>query len=330
MEQSLFKRYSLGIVAANKPLDSDLIEVVPIEASNYVDGELTDNVTTYEASGKDSLGQSYQHSLDTTNSILAKWIPNGISNRATPPDVRRGERIQIWQYADQDKYYWSTLFYEPDLRKLETVTFTFSNTQDEAAKSTADTTYYFEVSTHRKHITLHTSKSDGEPFVYDIQLDTKNGFLLIKDDIGNYIQMDSKNVRIEMKNADGSWLDMNRKVINVYAPDTINMKAGNYINLEAGKDINHKAGSSINSEAGSSINDKTTTITTRATSTTNTVPTTTFSGNVNIGQKMSSNGLAVVASGGGGFTVAGPGQFTGQVNVNQLTSTNNIIAPNVH
>lgn len=304
---SNLRRYSLGIVAANKALDSDLIEVVPIEEMNFVDGQLSDNVKPYEASGTDSQGQAYQHSLDTTVSVLAKWIPDGISNRATPPDVRRGERIQIWQYGDQDKYYWSTLFYEPDLRKLETVIFTFSNTRDESAKSTPDTTYYMEVSTHRKHITLHTSKSDGEPFVYDIQLDTANGFLLIKDDIGNYVQMDSKNVRIELKNADGSWIDMNRKVINITAPDTINMKAGNYINLTAGKDINHKAGGSINSEAGSSINDKTTAITTRASTTVNTVPSTLFTGKTTIQGGMAVSG----GSGGATATVSGSMTVTG-------------------
>lgn len=328
--ESRLKKYSLGIVAINKPLDSDLIEAVPIEDMNFVDGELSDNATPYEAKGEDSQGQSYEHKLDTTITVQAKWIPDGQSNRSTPPDVRRGERVQLWQYGDQDQYYWSTLFYEPDLRKLETVIWTFSNTRDEATKSKPDTTYYAEVSTHKKLIHLHTSTSDGEPFEYDIQLNTKSGFLQIRDNIGNFIELDSANVRIQMKNADGSWFDMNRKVISAYAPDTINLTAENNINLKAGKDINHKAGGSINSEAGSSINDKTTSITTKASTTTNTVPTTVFSGDVNIGKKMSSNGMAVVASGGGGFVVTGNGQFTGQVNVNQLTSTTNISAPNVH
>lgn len=297
--ESKLKKYSLGVVAMNKLRSSDLIEAVPIEDMNFVDGELTDNVAKYEAKGKDSQGQAYEHAIDSTVTILAKWIPDGTSNRLTPPDVRRGERVQIWQYGDQDKYFWSTLFYEPDLRKLETVIYSYSNTRDEDTKSAADTTYYFEVSTHDKHITLHTSNSDGEPFVYDIQLNTKEGFLLIKDDIGNYIQLDSKNVRIEAKNADGSWFDMNRKVISAYAPDTINLTAEN--------DINLKAGRSINSEAGSSINDKTTNITTRATATMNTVPTTTFTGKTIIQGGMAVSG----GSGGATATVAGSMIVTG-------------------
>ena len=329
MDESLLKRYSLGIVAVNKALDSNDIEVLPIESQNYVDGEISDNVTKYDAMGQDSQGNTYQHSIDTTATVLATWLSGGDSNRKSSPDVRRGQRVELYRYADQDKFYWKTLFYDDDLRKLETVIYTYSGTRDEDAKASHDNTYSVEISTHRKHITLHTSKADGEPFVYDIQLNTKDGSLLIQDDIGNYISLDSKNVRIEMKNADGSWFDMNRKVINGYAPDTMNLKAGNYINLEAGKDINHKAGGSINSQAGSSINDKTGTITTQASSTVNTVPNTTFTGNVNIGQKMSSNGLGVVASGGGGFSVTGSGQFTGTVNVNILNATTSVNAPNI-
>lgn len=329
MQISLLKPSSLGVVAKNKSLKSRQIEVVPIEAMNFADGDLSDNIAKYMAQGSDSNGQAYNLELDTTLSVNATWLPFE-SNRYTAPDVRRGEVVLIWQYADQDKYYWTSLFYDGKLRKLETVIWMFSNTKKEDEDPTPDNTYFLELSTHTKHITLHTSKSDGEPFAWDIQLNTKDGVFTVKDDIGNYFQIDAKNVRIEAKNSDGSWIDMNRKVINIYAPDTINMKAGNYVNIEAGKDINNKAGSNINSHAGSNITDKASKIMTQASSTTNTVPNTTFTGNVNIGLKMSSNGMAVVASGGGGFVVTGDGQFTGQVNVNKLTSSTNISAPNVH
>ena len=36
--------YSYGIVAKNKDLSSDLIEVVPSEDQSFLDGELTDNI----------------------------------------------------------------------------------------------------------------------------------------------------------------------------------------------------------------------------------------------------------------------------------------------
>jgi hypothetical protein len=291
--------YGLGIVAANKELHSKFIEVAPIEALPMLDGEITDNIQTIVTKGKDAFGGVYEDSVLTTASIQAEWLPIGISNRATAPDVRRGEHVVLYKFGDTDKYYWTTLIYDMKLRKLETAIWVFSNTRNEDSDGTPDTTYFLEISTHKKLIHLHTSKSDGEPFVYDIQLNTKDGVFTFQDDIGNYIQLDSKNVRIEAKNADGTWIDMNRRVINMYAPEDINIRADN--------DINISAGNNINSDAGLSINDKTSEITTEASQTTNTVPVTTFTGQVIIG-----GGIAVSGGGGGASaTVQGSVEVTG-------------------
>lgn len=291
--------YSLGIVAANKELDSKYIEVTPIEALTMLDGEITDNMQEVTAKGQDASGGTYETNVDTTASIRALWLPYSGSNRATPPDVRRGEHVVIYKFGDTDKYYWTTLFYDMKLRKLETVIYAFSGTRNEDEDGTPENTYFLEISTHKKLVHFHTSKADGEPFVYDIQLNTKDGIFTFQDDIGNYVQINSKDVRIDIKNADGSWIDMNRRVINMYAPEDINLRADNNINVSAGN--------SINSDAGSSINDVTSEITTQADNTTNTVPTTSFSGHVAIAGGMSVSG----GSGGASATVQGSLALTG-------------------
>jgi len=226
--------YGIGIVAANKPLSSKLIEVTPIEDLTMLDGEITDNMVDVTAKGKDTAGGAYESNVSTTVTVTAEWLPVGMSNRVTPPDVRRGEHVVLYRFADVDKYYWTTLLYDMKLRKLETVIYAFSNTRNEDVDGSADTTYFLEVSTHKKLIHLHTSKSDGEPFVYDLQLNTADGVFTFQDDIGNYIQLDSKNVRIEIKNADGSIVDLDRRVINIHAPEDVNISAGNNINIIAG------------------------------------------------------------------------------------------------
>lgn len=361
MDLSLLHFYSLGKVAANKALDSKDIEVTPIETLPMLDGELTDNQTTVTSKGEDSQGNAYSLSLNTTVTLKATWLNFTDTNRRTAPDVRRGENVLIWQYADQDKYYWTCNVATPDLRKLETVVHAISATQVETDKDSADTTYYLEVSSHRGIIHIHTSKKNGEPFTYDWQLNTKDGSWLFTDDIGNFMSLDSKNVRIELKNSDGSWIDMNHKVINIFAPDTvnitadtgnINMKAGTDITHQAGKNITSKAGQSItlnagtnyalqtgtdiNVQAGTSMSEKAattyslqagTTISTKAVSTTNTVPLTSFTGSVVIAGTTTTTGMSSLA--GGAFTVNAPGTFTKPVTVQQLTSTEDIIAPNV-
>ena len=200
--------YSYGVVAANKPLSSMNIEVTPMEEVMMTDGELTDNISTANVKGKDADGSSFETTIKTAVTITARWLPFS-SNRKTAPDVRRGEKVAIWKFADADKYYWSSLEYEAHLRKLETVIYTFSNTQEESAGSNTDTTYFIEISTHNKMIQLHTSTSDGEPFGYDFVLNTKEGTFQIRDTIENIIFLDSGARRIVMKNAAESFIDLN-------------------------------------------------------------------------------------------------------------------------
>lgn len=220
--------YSIGIVAVNKKLSSHFVEITPIEAISYLDGEITDNMEEYNASGKNHMGNTFNVKIDTTASIRAKWLPAGNSNRITSPDVRRGEQVAIYKFGDADEYYWTTLLQDKHIRRLETVIYSFSNNRDENIPDDAKTTYFVEISTHKKLIHIHTSKNDGEPFIYDIQLDTKNGNFVLTDDDNNYIFLDSKERHIKLHNKDTSYMEMNKKIINIHSLEEINLKTKHY------------------------------------------------------------------------------------------------------
>lgn len=221
---SKLRFYSAGIVAVNKLLSSKDIEVHPYEDLNFVDGDLSDQVTEYKAKGKDAGEADYENTIKTTVTVKATWLSFTGSNRITAPDVRRGELVMIYQFGDVDKYYWTTMKEDLKLRKLETVIYAYSATKDEAKDATSETTYYVEVSTHKKLIHVHTSKDDGEPYIYDIQLNTKDGILIICDDVGNYISLNSAEKKIELKNSDSSWVDIDKKNIVISATDSITLK----------------------------------------------------------------------------------------------------------
>ena len=318
MKASQLRVYTIGTVAANKPLDSKEIEFTPDEEMFFVNGELTDNAATVTSAGTNAAGQSYEKSLTTTSSMRAVWLPMGNTNRKTAPDVRRGERVVIYQFADADRYYWTTLLDDIKLRKLETVIYAFSNVREEDQEETADTTYFFEISTHGKYVHFHTSKNDGEPFAYDFQVNTGNGFVQIRDDVGNLIELDSANTKITAYNVDESYIRLDKKVIDIHALDSINITAGKTINL--------KAGEVINVEAGEVLNEKAPGINTESEETTNTVPKTTNTGTQTTIGLTTTGGLASVPTGGstGGFSAKGDGIIEGSVEV-----TNNITAGNV-
>lgn len=220
--------YSIGVVAVNKKLTSHFVEITPIEDIPYLDGEITDNFDEYETTGKDHLGKEFNVKIDTTASIRAKWLPAGNSNRITSPDVRRGEHVAIYKFGDADEYYWATLLQDKHIRRLETVIYSFSNNRDENIEDSPTTTYFFEISTHKKLIHIHTSKNDDEPFIYDIQLDTKNGNFVLRDDDDNYIFLDSKERHIKLHNKDTSYMEMDKKIINIHSLEEVNIKTKHY------------------------------------------------------------------------------------------------------
>jgi hypothetical protein len=231
LDASKFKFASWGIVANNKAMSENTIQVTPIEQLTMLDGELGSIPTEQEAEGQDASGQSYTSKVTSDTAVEADWLPGlGAGNRVTSPDVRRGERVMLFQYADDDKYYWTSLGLDNHLRKLETVIYSWSATTDEAVDGTTDgNCYSLEVSTHAGQITLKTSTKNGEHCMYAIQIDAKNGRVMMVDDIDNEFVFDSKNTHLWMKNADGTLMELNKKQFHVYAPDDIFMEAVNSI-----------------------------------------------------------------------------------------------------
>jgi hypothetical protein len=230
---------SIGIVAVNKPLETDLIEVTPIESMPMLDGELTDTQANYKAQGKDADDKAYETEIKATATVKAKWLKLGSMNRKTSPDVRRGERVYLYRFADSDEYWWMTLHDDLHLRKLETVIYAFSGTKVEGAEVNADNYYFMEISTHAKVVHFHTSKADGEPFVYDIQINTKDGIITITDDIGNTYFMNSKERQQKMVNPDGSFIEINKADITQECPGTLTQKASKIIQQSTSHSISN-------------------------------------------------------------------------------------------
>lgn len=232
MQASCFQNVALGIVAENKAMKdasgkfNRTILVTDIESLNMTNGEIRSNPEQLESSGVDATGKVYNSAVVVDQVIEATWVPF-LSNRLTAPDVRRGERVRLWRSGDADKYYWSTMGLDENLRKLETAIFAFSGTPDESqTELDLENCYYFEVSTHNKTITLQTSASNGEPFRYTAQINAAEGAFLIEDDIGNSFELDSTENRLTLENADDSKVELNRGKIAIIANEEVSLTVG--------------------------------------------------------------------------------------------------------
>lgn len=230
---------SIAQAAMNLDTEDPMLEVIPLEDLGYVDGEINTEKQKIEAQGNDHNGNAFSVSIETSNTILAKWLPIG-TNRLTPPHIRRGTRVLLWQYGDVDEYYWTPLGWDDHLKKLETIVYAVSNTKDEAdTKLTTDNTYSWEVSTHKRMITLMTSKSNGEKYKYTIQVNAAGSHLTVTDDADNYIQIDSEESQVILHNNKGSMLEVLGSDINGECSGSFNVKCSSY-NVEAGN-MNVKA-----------------------------------------------------------------------------------------
>ena len=226
---SKLRFYSVGIVAANKALGSNVIEVTPVEELPMLDGYLYSATDTQNASGVDASGRNYKSKVNTGNSLQATWLKLGDSNRQTSPDVRRGSTVIILQFGDADKYYWVTMLDDSKIRKLETVIWGISGSPNEAAAADATNMYYIEFSSHTKQITLHTSQANGEQWGYDIQINPGEGFLAFTDTNGNYFKLDSQAESLTMKNASGSSFDITKAIATITTTNQINLTSPNGI-----------------------------------------------------------------------------------------------------
>ena len=298
--------YSLGLVSANKPLNSSVIEVTPFEDFPMLNGEITDNIEKYKSTINDAVGSTKQTEVKTTASVRAKWLPISNSNRKTPPDVRRGETVMIYRFGDTDQYWWNTIFNDIKLRRLETVIYAFSNNREENIDDTSESTYFLEISTHTKTVHFHTSKNDGEPFAYDIQINAKEGIITITDDAENFIVLNSRDKRITAHNGDESMVDIDKTNINITCKETLTMNC---------KDLRvNSTNSTLNTSDGMTIESGTNTVK----GPTNFTDLATFESGFN-----SSNG------GGTAGTMTGGLNVDGDVSVTNLSASSSVTAPNI-
>lgn len=216
-----FRFYSLGIVITAKPDGSDIIEVDPIEDFTLDDGKLMKDSRKLKTELPDHKGIVRKGDLTGGSVITARWTPISDSNRETAPDVQPNETVIIYSYADTNDYYWSTLFREPELRRLETVRYVYSNQPSGLAPYGESTSYWTEYSTKLKHIHTHTSGNDGEPFEYDFKINTGEGHAILNDDVGNYLKIDSAITTNTLINADGTYVIEKEEKLLGYAPEYI-------------------------------------------------------------------------------------------------------------
>lgn len=226
--------YSFAIAAQNKHLDSDIVYAMPVEITPYMDGELDARIEEVEGSGEDHYEEEYTVKVKKDNAVKAQWLPIHNTNRRTPPDIRRGERLLLYRFADSERFFWVSMGQDDHLRRLETVIYTWSATDREEDDATdPQFCYSFEVCTHTRQVTFRTvrGKDHGgtgtkEPFAYTLQFNTDYGSVVLTDDDDNYFELDSTETRLLLRNKFDTIVHLDKKRVLINGDEEVRIKSG--------------------------------------------------------------------------------------------------------
>lgn len=214
-----------GVAVEDRASQSRQLKVFLREMTPFGGGDIADKTKNESFSTVDEKGNKTPGKVSTTNCIVADYFGMS-SNSAFPPDIVSGEQVLVLQYADEDKYYWMSAGRDDNLRKGELARWSVSNDMAASKELAESNTYFMELDTKlAKRIRLHTSKSNGEAFGYDIIIDAANSNINITDDAGNSIVIMSEQSVIQMKNSAGSALCLNKDMVQMLATGTVYIKA---------------------------------------------------------------------------------------------------------
>ncbi len=301
MQASVFQVFSIGRVSDNKALGSSEIKAIPTETRFTVDEEVLTNPQQLETSYKTPSGQeSVKGIID--NSITCTWLRRN-TNRVTAPDVRRDDQVVIWRLGDSDKYYWEDM-HTANVKRLETVIYAFSADPSGPIKGDLSNAYVFQISSHDKQITLNTSKANGEPFAWTVQLNTADGILSAESDGGEEFAIDSSAQHIWAKNAKGTMFELNKNDINAHAMNDVFFKADN------NQTYNCKT-FTVNATSGVHFN----------------TPKVTCSDELDVGSDTHIGGNTKID---GGLNFTGPGRGEGNISAKTITADESVTAPRLH
>lgn len=261
IDMSKLKVFGMGIVVKDKPKFSDEVEVYIPEQMPYVSGKIADAKIEHKRTMVDSKGSEKTYEAEAVYTITASWLPDGNDNQITAPDVYKNETVKVFRFGDSDKFFWKTSFREPKLRKQETVATMYSNQKDPKEEFDKKSSYWTQVDTRDKKWQLHTSKNDGEKCEYDAEIDTKEGLVTIKDDLGNKFNIDSGAAKITFLNSSNNSFVMEQGNTTSTTPDALSMtststsmQSSDATQIAAGSDMGINAGGGLNLSAGGDSN----------------------------------------------------------------------------
>lgn len=181
-----------GIVANDTEPGSWFADVFPVSQGYLYKGDISAS-TKHTKSVKDRLGNITNVEIESQPSIKCKWLALNTPNRATPPNLVKGQTVLLLNFNNIDEYFYVTIYSEFDIKKTEEISMVLSNkVSPNNVDDVMDATYRFSMSSIAKQICLKTSTTDGEFTNYELMIDTKEGKAYFLDGNKNLLYLNSE------------------------------------------------------------------------------------------------------------------------------------------
>lgn len=184
-----------GYAAEDIEENSIILKIICPELTPHaVIGPVGAGITKGNTKLTDRDGTAITVPVTTANHIVASF--DGNSNQRYPPMVRKGEQVEVYKVANQDKYKWRTSGQGRDFRKTDRIAFEIGAMPADGKggeKSDANTYSAYLDSVNQK-AGFKTSKANGEAAAFSVEFDLKAGSFTVSDDTaspGNRIHLDS-------------------------------------------------------------------------------------------------------------------------------------------
>lgn len=175
-----------GVAAEDLDPTSDQLKIICPELMPHTTlGSVGAGITPTTISLQDRDGNPVTNQVTTANHIVATW--EGASNSRYAPLVRKGEPVEIFQRANQDKFYWRSTGRGRTFRTTDRVHVEVGATDPTKPGVEKDdtNTYSMYADTANKKMGMKSSKVNGEACAFSVEMDTAAGTLHISDDSGD-------------------------------------------------------------------------------------------------------------------------------------------------
>lgn len=220
---NLINWLGVGTVAATKQTNTKEIMVHVPKDSPMADGRTVATTETKEESAVNANGEPIKVNTLISNVKPAQWSSMGEPNRLTPPDVREGSQVSLYQVSGQTTIYWTTHGFSAETHRLETIVWGFqaNPTLDANTEFNVDNFYTITADTRSGFMALRTSQSNGEKSGFEVKVDGGAGRIEMVGSNKTGMILDDYNSKFIYTNKEETLIGVDKKKVSIIAPDSL-------------------------------------------------------------------------------------------------------------